>query len=85
MRRVLNAVALTIAVYAFAAWVYVAMTAITQPQTLHLPLTHLESWPRTDTFGSMSFAASLVGFLVFVLTRERISPSSDSARSGGSV
>ena len=28
------------------------------PWALHLPLTHLARWPRTDTFGAASFAAS---------------------------
>lgn len=71
MKRILNAVALTLALYGFAAWVYVAVTAITQPQTLHLPLTHLTSWPRTDTFGAFSFTLSLLSFFVFILTRDR--------------
>lgn len=71
MKRVLNAAALTVAVYGFAAWVYVAVTAITQPQTLPLPLTHLASWPRTDTFGAIAFVLSLLSFFVFLLSRDR--------------
>jgi hypothetical protein len=71
MRRIVNTAALTLAVYGFAAWVYVAVTAVTQPQTLPLPLTHFASWPRTDTFGAIAFALSLLSFFVFILTRDR--------------
>src|SRR5579875_950196 len=71
MRRTVNAGALTVAAYGFAAWVYVAANALITPWALHLPLTHLASWPRTDTFGAISFAVSFVSFLIFSLTRPR--------------
>jgi hypothetical protein len=69
MRRIINAVALAVAAYGFVGWVYVAAVAIAQPQTLTLRLTHLASWPRTDTFGEASFIASFVAFIVYWLTR----------------
>lgn len=69
MRRVANACALAVAAYGFAAWAYVAANALVTPWALHLPLTHLARWPRTDTFGAASFAASFLAFLVYVLTR----------------
>ena len=74
MRRILNAFALSVAAYGFAAWAYVAANALITPWALHLPLTHLARWPRTDTFGAASFAASFVGFLIYVLTRPAIRP-----------
>ncbi|MGA2014144.1 MAG: hypothetical protein ABSH51_26915 [Solirubrobacteraceae bacterium] len=57
---------LTLTIYAFAAWVYVAVTALVAPNTLSLQLTHLASWPRTDTFGEMSFLVSLVSFATYL-------------------
>jgi len=68
-RRFVQASALTLAVYGFAAWVYVAISAIVAPETLHLPLTHFTRWPRQDTFGAASFAVSLLGFLTHQLLR----------------
>ncbi len=69
MRRVANAVALAIAVYAMAAWIYVAVVAVVLPNTLPWQLTHLAKWPRTDTFGETSFVVSFVAFIVYRLTR----------------
>jgi hypothetical protein len=69
MRRSVNTVALAIALYGFAAWVYVACVALVLPQTLSWRLTHLASWPRTDTFGESAFAVSFVAFIVYRLTR----------------
>jgi hypothetical protein len=65
MRRLLQAFALAIALYGFAAWVYVAISAIVVPDTLKLPLWHLTSWPREDTFGAVSFALSFVAFVTY--------------------
>jgi hypothetical protein len=70
MKRVLNTLALAVAIYGFAAWVYVAAVALVDPQTLSWQLTHLASWPRTDTFGEASFVASMIGFVVYRLTRD---------------
>ena len=72
MKRILDAVALTLALYGFAAWVYVAVTAITpapDPAPSYSPTS--TSWPRTDTFGAFAFTLSLLSFLVFILSRER--------------
>ncbi len=62
---------LAIAIYGFAAWVYVAAVALAEPQTLSWRLTHLASWPRTDTFGEISFLVSFVAFITYRLTRPR--------------
>ncbi len=69
MRRFVNAAALTIAIYGFAGWVYVAAVALVLPRTLPVQLTHLASWPRTDTFGEASFVVSFVAFFVYRVTR----------------
>lgn len=67
--RIVNAIALAIALYGFACWVYVALVALILPRTLPLQLTHLASWPRTDTFGELSFVVSFVAFITYTLTR----------------
>jgi hypothetical protein len=43
--------------------------ALIQPRTLSWQLTHLASWPRTDTFGELAFAVSFVAFLVHEVVR----------------
>lgn len=65
MRRLLQAIALAVALYGFAAWVYVAISAIVVPHTLKLPLWHFTNWPREDTFGAVSFAVSFVAFVTY--------------------
>ena len=62
--------ALTLAIYGFAAWVYVAISAIVAPETLRLPLTHFTNWPRQDTFGAASFAVSLVSCWTYLMLRK---------------
>jgi hypothetical protein len=52
----------TLACYAFAAWVYIALVALVHPDTLVLQLTHFTKWPHEDTFGEISFVVSLVCF-----------------------
>ena len=69
MRWVLNSVLLAVAVYAFAAWAYVAAVALVEPQTLSWQLTHFAKWPRTDTFGEVSFIVSFLAFIAYRLTR----------------
>jgi hypothetical protein len=69
VRPVLNGVFLALALYGFAGWLYVAGVALAQPQTLSWQLTHLASWPRTDTFGELSFVVSFVAFIAYRLTR----------------
>ena len=61
----------TVAFYAFAGWVYVALNAVVHPDTLHLPLTHFASWPHEDTFGAACFATSFVSALLAQLLRRR--------------
>jgi hypothetical protein len=67
--RIINAVALAMALYAFAGWAYVSAVALVLPQTLPLQLTHLARWPRTDTFGELCFVVSFVAFIAYLLTR----------------
>jgi hypothetical protein len=57
----------TLALYAFAAWVYIALVALVHPETLVLQLTHLTKWPHEDTFGEASFVVSVVCFYAHAL------------------
>jgi hypothetical protein len=70
VRRFWTTFSLAVAIYGFAAWVYVALVALIQPETLAWQLTHLSKWPRTDTFGEMSFIASFVAFIAYCQLRD---------------
>ena len=59
----------TLAVYGFAGWVYVALVALFQPNTLGWQLTHFSRLPHTDTFGETCFVVSLVSFFFYSLLR----------------
>jgi len=59
-----EAVLRTVAAYAFAGWVYIALNAVVHPATLSLPLTHLAPWPREDTFGAACFGISFSATLL---------------------
>ncbi|MGH2363671.1 MAG: hypothetical protein ACRDGF_11145 [Chloroflexota bacterium] len=69
MRRLLEAVALTIFLFGLLGWGYIVLVALVHPQTLHLQLTHLLPWPREDTFGEGAFAASFIAFFGWRLLR----------------
>ena len=49
---------------------YVALVALIEPDTLSLQLTHLTKWPRTDTFGEISFVVSFVAFWLWMMLRQ---------------
>lgn len=66
----IKALTLTLFVHGFAGWFYIAENAVFHPETLHLPLTHLASWPREDTFGIFCFGVSIVSLYFFVLQQE---------------
>ncbi len=70
LKHIFRAFSLTVFIYGFAGWVYIAGNAIFHPQTLPLPLTHLLSWPREDTFGIFCFGISAVALFVYLLLRE---------------
>ena len=62
---VVREIALAVAVYGMAGWIYVAVCALVAPGTLTLPLTHLLPWLREDTSGVLSFIVSFLGFITF--------------------
>jgi len=69
-RKILKALTFTLFVYGFAGWIYIALNAVFHQETLHLPLTHLLSWPREDTFGAACFAISLISLFIYRFLKE---------------
>jgi hypothetical protein len=65
VRHFYLALSRTVAIYAFAAWAYVALVAVFLPNTLSFQLTHLLRVPRTDTFGEACFIVSLVSYFTY--------------------
>lgn len=70
MKKYLEAGSLTLFVYGFAGWIYIAMNAVHHPETLPLPLTHLLSWPREDTFGIICFGVSIISFFLWNVSKQ---------------
>lgn len=68
--KIVREVALALAVYGMAGWIYVAICALVAPRTLALPLTHLVPSVREDTSGVVSFIVSFLGFVTFRLVRQ---------------
>jgi hypothetical protein len=68
-RRIALGASRTLALYGFIGWVYVAIAALIQPNTLSLQLTHFAKFPREDTFGEVCFAVSVVSFFIYNLLR----------------
>jgi hypothetical protein len=68
-RKIALAASRTLALYGFAAWVYIALVALVHPYTLGLQLTHFARFPHEDTFGEISFAVSVVSFFVYSMLR----------------
>jgi hypothetical protein len=77
VRRFVIVLTRTLALYAFAAWAYVALVAVFLPRTLGFQLTHFSPQPHTDTFGEVSFAVSLVSYFVYRLLTESGPPAAE--------
>lgn len=70
-RRIALVISRTLALYGFAAWVYIALVALVHPYTLTWQLTHFAKFPHEDTFGETSFVISLVSFFVYSLLQSQ--------------
>ncbi|MEB4210074.1 hypothetical protein [Mycobacterium sp. 94-17] len=70
-KRMTESALAVVCVYTFVAWVYVAVSALVAPDTLHLRLTHLFAWPHEDTFGVICFGLSFASALGWQLMRAR--------------
>lgn len=69
--KIARAASLTLFVFGFLGWAYVALIAIVHPQTLSWQLTHFFPYPREDTFGALSFIVSMISFFTWNLLREK--------------
>lgn len=68
--KIIRAASLTLFVFGFAGWVYIAVIAWVHPETLPLQLTHLTPWIREDTFGIICFAVSFIAFFTWNLVKD---------------
>ena len=68
-RRLALVTTRTLAIYGFAGWVYIAVVALVEPDTLSWQLTHFAPYPREDTFGEACFAISLISYFIYSLLR----------------
>jgi hypothetical protein len=70
MKKIIKALTLTLFVFGFAGWAYIALNAVFHPQSLSWPLTHFLPYPREDTFGVICFAVSMGSFFIWNLLRD---------------
>ncbi|MDO8523956.1 MAG: hypothetical protein Q7R74_01870 [bacterium] len=68
--KILKSLSLTLFVFGFAGWIYIALNAVFHPETLPLPLTHFLPYPREDTFGVLCFLVSGLSFFIWNIIRE---------------
>jgi hypothetical protein len=73
-RHIFTSLTLTLSVFGFAGWFYIAENAVFHPVTLHMPLTHFWRYPHEDTFGALCFAISLISFFIYNLLRDEAKP-----------
>lgn len=77
-RRLALVLLRSVALYAFAGWVYIALVALVHPRTLVIQLTHISRWPHEDSFGELCFVLSFVCFTAHAyLCRPRAASGSD--------
>jgi hypothetical protein len=80
VHRLVLSITRTLSIYAFAAWVYVAMIAVFQPGALGVQFTHFSRQPHTDTFGEVSFVVSFVSYFTYrLLSEPRSTATADAA------
>jgi hypothetical protein len=71
MMKIIQALSLTLFVFGFAGWIYIAGNAVFHPETLPMGLTHFAIWPREDTFGIICFVTSFISFFIYNLTKAK--------------
>lgn len=69
--KILRSLFLTLFVFGFLGWIYIAINAEVHPTTLAMSLTHFLPYPREDTFGAFSFLVSMVSFFIWNLIKEK--------------
>jgi hypothetical protein len=69
---VLKVIGEALFLYGTFGWIYGVLVQITHPQWLPEGLSHLMPWIRIDTFAALSFVLSIIGFLVWRLSKETV-------------
>ncbi len=67
--KIIRSLALTLTIYGFLGWLYIALNQAAHPESLSWPLTHLLPYPREDTAGVLSFFVSMISFFIWNLLR----------------
>lgn len=70
LKTILKSLFLTLFVFGFAGWFYIAVNAWVHPESLPWQLTHLTPWLREDTFGIICFIVSFISFFFWNILRE---------------
>jgi len=61
-------------VFGFLGWINGEIVQATHPEWLPIPLSHLTPWVRVDTFTILSFLVSAVGFFMWRIVKELLTP-----------
>jgi hypothetical protein len=69
-RKVATRLLMTVALYGFIGWAYIAGNAISHAQTLYIQLSHLTKWPREGDFGLACFIVSAVAYFALQLVKD---------------
>jgi hypothetical protein len=70
MKKFMLALSFSVFVFGFGGWIYIAENAVYHPETLSLPLTHVASFPREDTFGIICFGVSFIALFTYRYLKE---------------
>jgi hypothetical protein len=62
---------LALFIYSLLGWVYVVLIDLVHNKTLPLPLSHLTTWIRLDTFGIICFIVSFISFFLWRFTEPK--------------
>ncbi len=70
LMKIIRSLLLTLFVFGFAGWVYIAGNAWFHPESLSWPLTHHLPYPREDDFAIACFVVSFISFFIWNLIKE---------------
>ena len=66
---ILKIIGETLFIYGLLGWIYGVLIQLFYPDWLSYGLSHLTPWIRVDTFATISFALSIIGFLTMRLCK----------------
>ena len=68
--KIIKSLSLTLFIFGLLGWFYIVLNSLVHMETLSMPLTHVLSWPREDTFGIICFLVSFVSFFIWNLVKD---------------